>query len=148
MSTRSISIERIFPTSPEQLFKLLITPSAICQWWGAHQAIVIPKIDGIWVATWGESADQPDYVSAATIADFESPKRLVLQDYRYHTPSESLPFNADFTTTFEIDTHNEGAILRITQDGFPMQKEANEFYHACQQGWQETLDGMQRYLVG
>ena len=42
MSTRDHVHEEEFPVPAEQLFALLLTPSAIRGWWGASAAIVLP----------------------------------------------------------------------------------------------------------
>jgi uncharacterized protein YndB with AHSA1/START domain len=48
--------------SQAAVFRLLLTPSAIREWWGVSRAIVTPEQGGIWVA-WGEDEDDPDYVT-------------------------------------------------------------------------------------
>ena len=54
------------PASPERVFALLHTPSAIRGWWSAARAIVLAKEGGTWAATWGESEDDPDHVTVAS----------------------------------------------------------------------------------
>ena len=134
--------EEVFPVPPEKLFPLLHTPSAIRQWWGAARAIVLPERGGVWTATWGGSEDDPDYVTMATIREFEPPSRLVLSDYRYRARSGPLPFRADFVTEFLVAPHPEGSTLRVCQDGFPAGPEADEFYSACGDGWRNTFTGI------
>jgi hypothetical protein len=72
---------------------------------------------------------------------------MVLCNYRYHARTGPLPFQADFVTEFLVEPHSDGAILRVTQDGFPMVPEAREFHAACQQGWQNTFAGIRRFLT-
>ena len=147
MSIRRHVHEELLPAAPERLFALLHTPSAIRAWWGAAQVIVLPERGGIWAATWGGSEDDPDYVTAATIGAFEPPRRLVLTDYRYRARSGPLPFEAAFVTEFLVTPHAEGAVLRVTQDGFPAGPEADAFYAACGTGWRDTFSGIRRYLA-
>lgn len=146
METRSHIHKEVFPVPPEKLFALLHTASAIRKWWGAARAIVIPESGGIWAATWGESEDDPDYVTAAEIRAFDSPRRMVLSDYRYRSRTGELPFQADFVTEFTVEPHSEGALLRVFQDGFPTGSEADEFYSACEEGWRNTFEGIRRFL--
>ncbi len=145
--TRRHVHEEMFPVPPETLFALLHTPSAIRQWWGAARAIVLPEKGGIWSATWGDSEDDPDYVTMATIREFEPPRRMVLGDYRYRARSGPLPFRADFVTEFLVAPHPEGSTLRVCQDGFPAGPEADEFYSACGDGWRNTFTGIRRFLA-
>jgi uncharacterized protein YndB with AHSA1/START domain len=140
--------EEVLPASPERVFSLLHTPSAIRSWWSAARAIVLAERGGLWAATWGESEDSPDYITVATLHEFDPPRRMVLTDYRYKARSGPLPFQADFITEFLVAPHEQGAVLRVTQDGFPDGPEADDFYAGCQRGWKDTFDGIRRYLQG
>jgi uncharacterized protein YndB with AHSA1/START domain len=144
--TRSHTHEEVFAATPERLFALLHTPSAIREWWGAARVIVFPEADGVWVAAWGDE-DQPDYITAARIRVFDPPRRLVLDDYRYVAKSGPLPFEAEFVTEFTVELHPQGALLRAVQDGFPCESVADEFYAACERGWKETFAGIRKYLT-
>jgi uncharacterized protein YndB with AHSA1/START domain len=147
METRKQMREENFPTSADRLFALLHTPSAIRRWWGAARAVVLAQPGGLWTATWGESEDYPDYITAATIRDFEPPRRMVLTDYRYRAKSGPLPFTAQFVTEFSVAPHADGAVLRVIQDGFPVGHEADEFHAACEIGWRDTFAGIRRFLA-
>ncbi|RMF69200.1 MAG: SRPBCC domain-containing protein [Calditrichaeota bacterium] len=146
MDTRSIVREIVLPASPERIFSLLIRPSAIREWWQASQAIVLPARGGFWAAAWGEDEDEPDYVAAATLHVFDPPRRLVLSDYRYHAKTGPLPFEADFTTEFRIEEQGHESKLIVTQNGFPTEATADEYYRGCEQGWEVTLKGILAYL--
>jgi uncharacterized protein YndB with AHSA1/START domain len=147
MRTRKHVHEETFAASPEKLFGLLHTPSAIREWWGAARALVMPQEGGFLAAAWGTNEDDPDYVSSATLRVFDPPRRLVFSDYRYHAKTGPLPFVADFTTEFTVAPVPEGARLRVVQEGFPAGKEADDFYAACEKGWRDTFAGIRRYLV-
>jgi uncharacterized protein YndB with AHSA1/START domain len=138
--------EEVLPATPEEVFALLITPSAIRQWWSAARAIVMPETGGTWMAAWGDDEDDPVYMTSSTLGTFDPPRRLVFEDYRYHSKEGPLPFQADFVTEFRIAPHDDGAVLRVTQDGFPPIPEAEEFYAACEQGWRATFAGIRAFL--
>ena len=138
--------EEIFAATPERLFALLVTPSAIREWWSARTAVVLPEKGGYWMASWGDSEDEPEYVSAARLVEYDPPRRLAFGDARYHARPGPLPFEASFVTTFEVEPHPDGAVLRVTQDGFPDDPVADDFYAACKTGWRDTFAGMRRYL--
>ncbi len=145
---RSHTHEESFAATPERLFDLLITPSLVRQWWGASQVIVHAEAGGFWVATWGDE-DAPDYVSAYDIAAIERPRRLVLVNSRYHARHDGpLPFDADFRVTFEVIPDGGQTRLRVTQDGFPDERDADEFLIACETGWTETFKGIRRVIGG
>ncbi len=147
MKTRKHIHEETFPVDQPRLFALLHTPSAIRQWWGAARAVVLPKPGGIFAAAWGEAEDDPDYVTVATIREFQSPHRMVLSNYLYHAKTGPLPFEADFVTEFFVSRHPDGASLRVTQDGFPAGPEGDSFYAGCQKGWKDTFAGIRRYII-
>ncbi|NKB32602.1 MAG: hypothetical protein GKR91_05840 [Pseudomonadales bacterium] len=146
MTTRKHEHAEVFNTTPENLFSLLYTPSAIRQWWSADRAIVLPEVGGLWSAAWRTDEDNPDYMTIATITDFEPPSRLLLTDYRYHSKDGELPFEANFTNEFIVTPHAEGASLKVIQDGFPAGSEGDEFLKGCEVGWRETFKGIHRYL--
>ena len=146
MTTRAHIHEESFPASPEQLFTILHTPSAIRGWWNATRAIVIPELGGTWAAAWGDDEDNPDYITTATIDAFDPPRILSLTNFQYRSKDGDLPFHAEFTTTFDITPTKEGATLRVTQDGFPSDPEADEFYASCDTGWRETFKNIRAYL--
>jgi hypothetical protein len=108
---------------------------------------VLAKSGGLWSATWGESEDDPNYISAATIRNFEPPRRMVLTDYQYQARTGPLPFEAEFVTEFLVSPHAEGAILKVTQNGFPAGPEADAFYAACVEGWRNTFAGIRQFLA-
>lgn len=146
METRQHVHEETFPVSPERLFAILHTPSAIRDWWGASRAVVLAEPGGTWAAAWGEAEDDPDYITTATISAFEPPRRMVLTDFCYFAKEGPLPFDADFVVEFLIEAHADGATLRVCQDGFPKGPEGDEYYAACQTGWTDAFAGIRRNL--
>lgn len=146
METRSHIHEEILPASPERVFTLLHTPSAIRQWWGAARAIVLPEPGGFWCAAWGESEDEPDYISAATLRVFDPPRRILMVDNTYFARSGPLPFEFNPSIEFLVSPHPEGAVLRVTQTGFPAGAEGDSFLESCVVGWTNTFKGIRKYL--
>jgi uncharacterized protein YndB with AHSA1/START domain len=146
--TRKHVHQEVFAVTPERLFALLHTPSDIRRWWGVSRAIVLAEPGGMWAATWGESEDDPDYVTIATLRDFDPPRRITFADMRYRARSGPLPFKADFVTEFVVQPHPGGALLRVTQDGFPTDPVADDFYAACGTGWKNTFAGIRRVVEG
>jgi uncharacterized protein YndB with AHSA1/START domain len=145
MPTRLHTAEVALPLPPPAVFQLLITPSAIRQWWQAARAIVLPEKGGTWAATWGENEDDPNYITVAKISEFDPPRRLTLTDYSYRAKTGPLPFQADFTTTFTVEPHGRGSLLRVVQDGFPGDAFADDFYAGCERGWRQTLENITAY---
>ena len=146
METRKHIHQIELAASPAEVFKLLITPSAIRIWWGASRAIVVARTGGVWAAAWGDDEDIPDYVTVFKIKAFEPPRRLFLTKTKYFAKSGPPPFQADMTTEFIVEPADGGSILQVVQDGFPADAVADEFYAACEKGWCDTFDSIKRYL--
>jgi len=147
MATRAhrTHVDVVAPTA--RVFALLHTPSAIRFWWAASRAIVLPREGGIWVATWGAREDDPDYVTAAAIAVFEPPRRLVLEHFRYLPRAGPSPSQTPLTITFELDATVKGCRLRVTQEGFPADPAGDEFYADCVRAWTAACEGIGRCLL-
>lgn len=139
--------EEILDVLPEVAFMLLTTPSAICEWWGASRSIIVPHKNGIWATSWGEE-DDPDYISAAILTEFDPPKRLTMKHGKYYAKTGPLPFEfaPDALTVFTITPDGDGCVLRVEQTGFPCDAIADEFYAACEIGWRNTFEGIRQFL--
>lgn len=146
MGTRRIVHEEPLDRAPADVFAMLVTPSSIRRWWGAHRAVVVARAGGFWAAAWGDREDDPDYASAARIAVYEPPRRLLLADFVYDARDAALPFEAEFQTEFEIEPTGRGCLLRVTQSGFPEAPIADAFYAGCTQGWRDTFRGIRAFL--
>lgn len=146
-NTRSHIHEIELPADAETVFKALITPSAICSWWGASTAIVLPEKGGFWNAAWGD-LDDPDYITFHRITDYEFPSRIELDETRYVTKFEPPPFELNMKTLFEVEPTGIGVSkVRVTQRGFPADPVADEFYAACEKGWHDTFEGLKAYII-
>ncbi|MBS1791872.1 MAG: SRPBCC domain-containing protein [Acidobacteria bacterium] len=146
MTTRKHIHQIELAVSPEEVFRVLVTPSAIRDWWGASRVIVLAKQNGVWAAVWGNE-DIPDYVALYKISAIEPPRRLFLTESKYFAKSGQPPFDATMTTEFIVEASAAGAVLRVTQDGFPADAVADEFYAACETGWKNTFASIEKYLA-
>ena len=146
MPTRRHIHEEEFPIPAEEMFEILIKPSAIRIWWQASRAIILPEKDGIWAGAWGANEDDPDYISTFTIKEYEPPRRILLTDSKYSSKDGELPFEADFKTEFTVEPTESGCKLRVVQDGFPADSVADEFYAGCEVGWRDTFKGIRDYF--
>jgi uncharacterized protein YndB with AHSA1/START domain len=98
MGTRKHVNEELLTAKTERVFALLHPPRAIRAWWGAARAVVLAREGGVWAAAWGDNEDDPEYITAALIETFDPPRRLVLTDFKYHSKSGPLPFQAQLAT--------------------------------------------------
>ena len=146
MTTRKYVHQIELAASPEEVFRLLVSPNAIRDWWGASRVIVLAKQNGVWAAVWGNE-DIPDYVALYKISAIEPPRRLFLTERKHFAKSGQPSFDATMTTEFIVEASPMGAFLRVTQDGFPADAIADEFYATCETGWQNTFASIKDYLA-
>ena len=78
----------------DEVFEALVAPSQIKKWWFAKSAIVLPEVGGFYSAAWGDDEDKPDYISIASISEFERPNKLTLVYEKYYSKDGQLPFEA------------------------------------------------------
>ena len=148
MNYRKVTRQLSLTATPQEVFKILHTPSAIHHWWGASRAIVLGEPGGLWCAVWGEDEDAPDYLAAATIKVFDPPRRLLLVDFKYFSRSGPLPFRPEMTTEFTIAESPSGSVLTVIQDRFPADPIADEFYAGCVTGWKNTFESIKKFIDG
>ncbi len=132
--------------TPDKLFQTLHTPTEICMWWNARTSVVMPRTNGLWIATWGKDEDRPDYITIARMRVFDPPERLVMGDFEYWSGEKPLSFADQLETEFRVEGHGSHARLIVTQSGFPDDKIADEFYRGCCQGWKATLAAIKDYF--
>lgn len=145
--TRSHFHAESFEVTAERLFDLLITSSSIRHWWGASQAIVDAREGGVWTAAWGDE-DDPDYISTATLVEFDPPRKLVMKYGVYYAKTGSLPFefSKDALTIFTVEPDGDRCVLSVEQTGFPHKPVADQFFEACKTGWKNTFLSIREYL--
>ena len=146
MPTRKHVHEEFLPADANLVFAILHKSSAIRAWWGAARAVVLAREGGVWAAAWGDKEGDPDYITVARIDVFDPPRRLMLTNFQYHAKSGPLPFQAQITTEFTVEARPNGALLRVVQDGFPVDPIADAFYTGCEVGWTNTFAGIRRFL--
>ncbi len=132
--------------TPDRLFQTLHTPTEICMWWNARTAVVMPRPNGLWMATWGKDEDRPDYITVARMKVFDPPKQLVMCEFEYWSGEEPLPFADQLETAFQIEELRGHARLTVTQSGIPDEATADEFFRRCCQGWKATLAAIKDYF--
>jgi uncharacterized protein YndB with AHSA1/START domain len=147
MRPESIVRELELPLDAAAAFALLVTPSAIRTWWSAACVVVAPRSGGIWVATWGTDEDAPDYITAARIVVWDPPRRLRLGRFEYVVANGTAPtFVGMLETEFSVVPRGARSLLRVEQSGFPAGVEADEFFAACERGWESTFEGITRFV--
>jgi len=124
-------------------------PSAIKEWWQAKTAIVIKENNGIYVLSWGEKMDDPEFITVSIIRKFKPHHKLRLEYLNYFSKAGKLPFEAKMYVDFVIDLKSEScALLCVEQGGIPDDQIANQYYNACITGWNSVLENIKNYCEG
>ena len=150
MDHRSHTHEEPFGVTPERMFEALTTPAAIREWFGASKVIVTPEKGGAWIASWDdEAADaetRSDYISSFKILEIEPPKRIVLGEGKYRSSEEKDTMQMDVRTEFLVEPMAGGCSLTVVHHGIPDDPSQNDFYEDYLYGWENTFDGIRKYL--
>ena len=145
MDKRREELEEPFGITPERMFKVLTTPSAIRSWWGASSVIIDPREGGSWVAAAGEGDTGAEFINSFEILEFDPPHRMLLGSGKYFS-GNNWPIRTNMTTELVIEEQPAGCILRIVQELSPSDPLLDDFFDACVAGWQNSFEGIRNYL--
>ena len=138
-------LEEPFGITPERMFTVLTTPSAIRSWWGATNVVIDPREGGSWVTAAGEGEQKAEWVTSFQIMEFDPPNRMVLGSGKYIT-GNNWPIETGMTTEMIVERQPSGCILRIVQELDPADPLLDDFFDACVAGWQNSFEGIRNYL--
>ncbi|MEO8041395.1 MAG: SRPBCC domain-containing protein [Acidobacteriota bacterium] len=144
-TTRRHVLEESFGVTPERMFEILTTPSAIRDWWGASTVFIDPRKGGTFVAATGDGESASEFINSFEILEIEPPSRMVLGGGKYFAGT-NWPIRTNMTTEFLIEEQPKGSILRITLELAPADPLLDDFFDACVAGWQNSFEGMRNYL--
>ncbi|QYO63504.1 SRPBCC family protein [Leptolyngbya sp. 7M] len=140
--------EESFGISPEEMFDILLKPSAVKTWWGATSVTIVPEVGGILSAVWGNE-DEPDRHLQANIIELERPERLVLKCLKHSSYGKDLPFNFadDAVTIFQVKQNGGECTLRVEQTGFPCVGEADQLFSECGDEWKTIFESIRKFTA-
>ena len=143
--TRRQILEEPFGVTPERMFEVLITPSAIRSWWGATSVVIDPRKGGSWVTSSGEGEPGSAFINSFEIFEYEPPSRILLGSGKYYA-GNNWPIRTNMTTELLIEPQPAGCILRIVQELAPADPLLDDYFDACVVGWQNSFEGIRNYL--
>ena len=145
METRRELLEEPFAVTPERMFEILTTPSAIRAWWGATSVVIDAKQGGSWVTSSGENDKDAEFVNSFEILQFDRPNRMLLGRGKFFT-GNNWPIQTNMTTELIVDRQPAGCILRIVQELSPAEPLLDDYFDACLAGWQNSFEGIRNYI--
>lgn len=138
--SREISKNIKIRQAPEKIYRSLVTPSSITNWWKAKSAIVIEETEGLYVICWGNNIDDPDFITVSKIVELIPGKKLRLEYLSYKAKLGKLPFDSKMNVQFEINKIDSMASeLEVKQSGIPIEEIADDYYNGCDSGWESVL---------
>ncbi len=144
--TRAISRRIKISQSPEKIYRSLLKPSAITQWWEAATAIIIEDVGGIYAISWGADIDEPDFTTVSKILEMVPNEKLSMAYVSYTSKFGEMPFKAEMEVQFKISKiDSTGSELEVVQSGFPVEKIADDYYNGCISGWENVLVGIKNF---
>ncbi len=126
------SSQILIKSRPEHVFRGLLAPGELVQWWGCN-AVIDAKQGGVWMGGWGEGPDGygQGTVLAAELAVFEKNRRLAIKI-------------GETVIDFRMDFSEQGTTLTITQQGFPSEDPAEE--QAALQSWVDAAMNLKEFV--
>ena len=74
--TRRQVLEEPFGVTPERMFEVLTSPTAIRSWWGATSVVIDPRKGGSWVTATGDEHKKAEWVNSFSIKEYDPPNRM------------------------------------------------------------------------
>jgi len=143
--TRRQVLEEPFGVTPERMFEVLTSPTAIRSWWGATSVVIDPRKGGSWVTATGDEHKKAEWVNSFSIKEYDPPNRMLLGAGKYFA-GNNWPIETNMTTEFLVQPQPTGCILTIIQELSPADPLLDDFFEACVAGWQNSFEGIRNYL--
>jgi uncharacterized protein YndB with AHSA1/START domain len=142
MSNNSVSLHRVFKTTPEKLYRAFTEAAAIASWLPPYGFVCTvhemnAKEGGIYKMSFQNFSTGNSHSFHGKYIEIKPNEFLKYTD-QFDDPN--LP--GEMITTVTMQKNIAGTELKITQEGIPPQIPA-EF---CYLGWQESLDKLMRLV--
>ncbi|PYS98418.1 MAG: hypothetical protein DMF63_16170 [Acidobacteria bacterium] len=146
IETRRQTLEEPFGVTPERMFEVLTTPSAVRSWWGATSVVIDARKGGSFVAATSDGESKAEFINSFEILEYEPPSRLILGGGKYYAGA-NWPIRTDITTEFLIEPQPSGCYLQIVIELAPADPLLDDFFDACVAGWQNSFQGIRNHIA-
>jgi uncharacterized protein YndB with AHSA1/START domain len=142
MSDNSVSLHRVFKTSPEKIFRAFTQPTAIASWLPPYGFLCTvhemnPKVGGTFKMSFQNFSTGNGHSFGGKYVEIK-PNELIKYTDRFDDPN--LP--GEMTTTVNLRKSIAGTEVKITQTNIPEAIPVD----FCYLGWQESLDKLMRLV--
>ena len=107
---------------------------------------MVPERGGIYALTWGDSIDNPEYVTVSRLSEYEFGKKLSMKNETYYSAHGQLPFDADLVANFYLEEGGSGTEVKVVQTGIPIDTVADDFFEGTVKGWETTLTSLKNVV--
>jgi uncharacterized protein YndB with AHSA1/START domain len=146
MRSNPRSVERTIrvAATPARCFRALLDPAELKKWWGAREAVITPRKNGVWSLGWHAYGEENFYVTTAFIDKMTPNRELRLRDVLYFRPD--LEPMGPMTLLFRLRSIGRDTEVTVRQANYGSGRGWDEYYRAVQDGWEKTLWNLKKYL--
>ena len=146
-SACELTITRIIPASPEEVFDAWIQPETRMQWWAAQpgmqcdNCVIEPRQGGRYRINMWSPDRSHQYVVVGEFEQFDRPRWLVMSwswEPGSGDPQEPGSFATGTTVSIEFESTDGGTRLTLRHTGFADQAQRDNH----QEGWAGCLDNL------
>jgi uncharacterized protein YndB with AHSA1/START domain len=136
MATRSVTLHRVFISSPDKIYKAFLDSDALAKFlppngFTGKVHFLDAKVGGSYKMSFTNFETGASHSFGGTYTELVKNKKIVHVD-RFDDPN----MNGETKTTINIRKVSVGAEVTATQEGLPQEIPTE----ACYLGWQQTLD--------
>ncbi|MGA9364760.1 MAG: SRPBCC domain-containing protein [Bacteroidota bacterium] len=144
LTRRAVTCSIAIAAAPSRVFRALVEPQDVKRWWGANEAIMTARKGGTWSLGWHAYGQDNFYATTAFIHKIAHPRELQLTGLMYFRP-DMKPLGP-MKLSFRLEKKGQGVLLTVRQSGYGKGKHWDWYYRALQNGWEESLWSLKRYI--
>ncbi|SMD32330.1 Uncharacterized conserved protein YndB, AHSA1/START domain [Reichenbachiella faecimaris] len=128
----------------EKIIEAFINPARLKEWWQVEQALIEPKVNGVYTLVWQVTPQGLGFVSSGQIASYDPASELIIDKFVYLNPTKSLL--GPMSLTIRVNPQEAGSELYLCQDGYQSGGDWDWYYAAVKQAWPDLLQNFKKYI--
>lgn len=141
---RRVSARVVVKCLPSAVFKALIEPEKLKDWWGVERCLIQPIAGGAYVLTWHVSQFGFGYVSTGQIAEIVPDQVLRVANYIYLNPEREIL--GPMELTFRLKNLSGQCEVSVVQDNYQQGTDWDWYFSAVNEAWPKALEKLKIYL--
>lgn len=144
LTQRAVACSIAIVATPARVFKALVEPRDVKRWWGTNEAVITAQKGGTWSFGWRAYGQDNFYAITASIRKIAHPRELRMAEVMYFR-ADMKPLGP-MNLSFRLEKKRRGTLLTVRQAGYGKGKRWDWYYRAVQDGWEESLWNLKRYI--